>query len=151
MDRQKLSKLEKYCAYQERCHYEVEKKGRELGLYGLELDEILVELIKNNFLNEERYVELFVRSKINQKYWGPIKLEQELRFKKISDKLIGKYIHKTDAQLINENCRKLLLKYTSERNLSLKIGKNRNKTIKYLMNKGYNFAIISEEIAKLQE
>lgn len=55
-----LSKLQSYCAYQERCHREVRSKLIELGIYGDDLEEIIASLIQDNFLNEERYARSFL-------------------------------------------------------------------------------------------
>ena len=51
-EKEHLIKLEKYCAYQERCHQEVRKKATELGVARTDVDEALLHLIQNNFLNE---------------------------------------------------------------------------------------------------
>ncbi len=45
-------KLEKYCAYQERSHKQVYDKCRSLGLSEDQANELLVELIRSNFLSE---------------------------------------------------------------------------------------------------
>ena len=48
-------KLEYYCSYQERCHQEVIQKLYDLAIQSNEADSIIVYLIENNFLNEERF------------------------------------------------------------------------------------------------
>jgi regulatory protein len=45
------NKIEHYCAYQERCHTEVEQKLRTMKMDSEEIDEI-IDLIGSNFLNE---------------------------------------------------------------------------------------------------
>ena len=50
-----LSLLQKYCAYQERCHREVRTKLLSLGIYGEYLEEIIGSLIEEDFLNEIRF------------------------------------------------------------------------------------------------
>ena len=47
-----LTKLQRYCAYQDRCHKEVRSKLLELGVYGDDLEEVISDLIQENFLNE---------------------------------------------------------------------------------------------------
>jgi regulatory protein len=47
-----LEKLQRYCAYQDRCHQQVRKKLLDLGIYGDELEEIIAELIEEKFLDE---------------------------------------------------------------------------------------------------
>ena len=77
-------KIEFYCAYQERCHMEVNKKLNKLGVYGDEIDKYLSHLIDKNFLNETRFSENYVRGKFNNNDWGKIKIIQELKSRKIS-------------------------------------------------------------------
>ncbi|MCX6352570.1 MAG: RecX family transcriptional regulator [Bacteroidetes bacterium] len=62
-----LQKLRKYCAYQERCHQEVRKKLAEWGFDNEDKDKIIVQLMEEGFLNEERYAKAIVRGKLRQK------------------------------------------------------------------------------------
>jgi regulatory protein len=65
-----LKKLQRYCAYQDRCHQEARRKLLDLGIYGDDLEEIISELISDNFLNEERFARSFARGKFRIKGWG---------------------------------------------------------------------------------
>jgi len=65
-----LEKLRRYCAYQDRCHQEVRQKLLSLKMYGDDLEEIITELINEDFLNEERYAQSFARGKFRMKKWG---------------------------------------------------------------------------------
>ncbi|RMF03839.1 MAG: RecX family transcriptional regulator, partial [Bacteroidetes bacterium] len=40
-----LQKIQRFCAYQDRCHSEVRIKLLDLGMYGDELEEIMAELV----------------------------------------------------------------------------------------------------------
>ncbi|TAH01708.1 MAG: RecX family transcriptional regulator [Sphingobacteriales bacterium] len=86
-------KAESYCAYQERSHYEVKLKLYELGAYPADADNIICELIANNFLNEERFALNYTSGKFNIKNWGKIKIKQGLRLKKVSEPLIKKALN----------------------------------------------------------
>lgn len=85
-----LHKLEYYCSYQERCHQEVQQKLKSFYLTPDERENIIVYLIENNYLNEERFAELFTMSKFHQKKWGKKRIENELKARNISDYLIHK-------------------------------------------------------------
>ena len=58
-------KLERYCMYQERCHLEVITKLQTIGMIPEATDLIITHLIKNDFLNEERFSRSFARGKFN--------------------------------------------------------------------------------------
>jgi regulatory protein len=77
-------KLEHYCAYQERCHKEVQEKLKGMRMIPEAIDEIIVHLLQHNFLNEERFAKAFVRGKFNIKKWGRGRLLIELKRKAIS-------------------------------------------------------------------
>ena len=83
-------RMERYCAYQERCHREVRDKLREMRMIPQAADSIIVHLIQEGFLNEERFASAFVRGKFRQKKWGRIRLERELKLRGISPFLIDK-------------------------------------------------------------
>ena len=69
-----LEKLENYCAYQERCISEVKTKMYSLKIPTLHSLSLLESLIENKFLEEERYVRAFMRSKVIFKKWFQYRL-----------------------------------------------------------------------------
>lgn len=95
-----LLKLQSYCAYQERCHNEVMTKLRDLGIFGDRADEIVAQLITDNFLNEERFAVSYARGKFRIKRWGKIRIRQELKLRQIPEYSIKKAM----AEIDNEGC-----------------------------------------------
>lgn len=144
-----LEKLQNYCAYRDRCHSEVKDK---LFQYHLEEDQelyIFQRLIEDNYLNEERYVNSFVSGKFNIKRWGKQKIRQALKQKKISAKLIEKVLSQIDQQEYLSVLKELYLKKINSYKEGGYIGKQ--KTIKYLLQKGYEYSeikIVIEEVEK---
>ncbi len=84
-----INKIEHYCAYQERCHEEVEQKLRSMKMDSDEIDRIIAHLINDNFLNEERFACSFARGKHRMKHWGKIRITNELKFRGINQTLIN--------------------------------------------------------------
>ena len=78
-------KLEYYCAYQERCHWEVEQKLKDLQMIPEAQEEIISKLIEENYLNESRFAQSFARGKFNIKKWGKQRIVNELKARKISE------------------------------------------------------------------
>ena len=78
-------KLEYYCAYQERCHWEVEHKLKALEMIPEAQELIITKLIKENYLNESRFAQSFARGKFNIKKWGKQRIVRELKARKISE------------------------------------------------------------------
>lgn len=83
-----ISKLKKYCAYQERSQFEVKQKLRQHRISGDEANFVISELISENFLNEERYARAYARGKFNIKRWGKKKIVSGLRQKGVSETCI---------------------------------------------------------------
>lgn len=84
-----LKKMERYCSYQERCHKEVVQKLRSMRMIPEAIDHIVVALMNNNYLNEERYAKAFVSGKFRIKKWGKQRLTRELKQKEIGKTLIN--------------------------------------------------------------
>lgn len=77
-------KLEHYCAYQERCHQEVNTKLKSYGMIAAARNQIIGHLIAQNYLNESRFAQSFARGKFRIKKWGKERIERELKCKQIS-------------------------------------------------------------------
>nr|WP_185150278.1 MULTISPECIES: regulatory protein RecX [unclassified Apibacter] len=137
-------KLADYCVYQDRSHYEVEQKLKELRtLNEDERGEILIWLIQNNFLNEERFSKSYARGKFYQKKWGKIKIKQGLKQKRIPTNLIDKGIEE-----INEDDYKSTLMELTEKKWNIiresEIYLKKKKIYNYLLQKGYEYNLINE-------
>ncbi len=91
-------KIKHFCAYQERCHLEVKQKLQTFGLSDEELSVVLVELIEENFLNEERFAIQFARGKFKIKHWGRNKIKYELKSKQVSPRNITKALATIDEE-----------------------------------------------------
>ena len=87
---QALDKLRHYCAYRDRCHKEVRTKLLDLGIYGDDLEEIISQLIEENFLNEERFARSYARGKFRLIKFGRTRIRRELEMRGISDYCIRK-------------------------------------------------------------
>jgi len=83
-----LKKMERYCSYQERCHKEVIQKLYGMRMIPEAIDHIVVKLMQDNFLNEERYAKAFVSGKFRIKKWGKQRLTRELKQRDIGKTLI---------------------------------------------------------------
>lgn len=135
-----------YCSYQDRCHYEVEQKMKEFLLIPEAKDEILLYLMKENYLNEERFTRSYIRGKFNIKNWGRIKIKIHLKQKGISEKLISKCMDEIDE----DDYRKIILQIWNnyyERQKGLKDYQKKSKTIHYLLSRGFEYEEILQSIS----
>ena len=80
-----LSKAQKFCDYQERYQQEVRDKLYSWGAKPDEVEQVLCQLVEQDYINEERFTRAFARGKFRIKHWGKNKIRQELKFRKISE------------------------------------------------------------------
>lgn len=143
-----LPKLEKYCAFQERCIYDAKQKLIRLGVDRQYWDTIIERLLTSNFINEERFVELFIRSKINQRSWGPVKITLELKKRGIGPALIEQFGYLLNAENQTDFLESLLKKkLKSIPNDDIR--KQREKLIRFGISKGYNMSMVFPTVDKI--
>lgn len=133
---QALSKLQRYCAYQERCHQEVRNKLIRIKVFGEDQDEVINALIAEGFLNEERYARTFVSGKSRIKRWGEVKILAQLKAKGISDYCIRKGMEEYEDALKLDNMRYWFVKWTDQYN-NLEPFLFKDKILKMYLSKGY--------------
>ena len=138
-------KLEQYCVYQDRCHKEVEQKMREYNLIPEAKELILLSLMQDNFLNEERFARSFARGKFRIKNWGKQRIVRELKFKDIS-----LYNIKTALKEIDETeYLKTIYRITENRNEVISEPnpyKRKKKLVDFLMRKGFENELIFKTV-----
>ncbi len=135
----------RYCAYQERCHQEVNKKLDELNIIPLAKEHIIVELIQQDFLNEERFAKIFTISKFNQKNWGKKRIINELKRREISAINIKTSLNQIDESEYLAKLSRLVEKKwnaTAESNLANK----KKKVMNYFLYRGWETHLVYEQI-----
>ncbi len=143
-----LALLQRYCVYQDRCHKEVKSKLVSIGVYGDDLDEILVSLIQDDFLNEERFARSFARGKFRIKNWGRIKIRLELKARGVSDYCIKKGMSEIDEADYENSLHNLLAK-KSELLSGTSVTLRKQKIFKYALQKGYESHLIQKLLRDL--
>lgn len=141
-------KLEHYCVYRDRCHKEVETKLKEYRVIPEVRELILLSLMKDNFLNEERFAKSFARGKFRIKKWGKQRIVRELKFKDISDyniKTALKEIDEQDYLATFDDLAEKRLKQITETD----IYKKRKKLADYLLYRGWESNLVYTKINEL--
>lgn len=141
-------KIMRFCAYQERSYRQVREKLYELGLYGEDVEQMLIRLYDENFLNEERYAKAYVSGKFRQNQWGKIKIKQGLKLEKISDYCIKKGFLEITDEDYSVLMKKLISQkwnLTTDKNLLLK----KKKVYNYMLSKGFESDIVIDILKEL--
>ncbi|WPY98462.1 regulatory protein RecX [Christiangramia sp. OXR-203] len=143
-----LQKLMHFCAYRDRSQKEVEDKLNEMHMIDAAKEKIIIELMQEGFLNEERFARSFVRGKFRIKKWGRIKITQELKKRGISSPII-----KMGLTEIKESDYRSTLFELAEKKLQ-KINepneyKRKGKLADHLMRKGYESSLVFDSIQEI--
>ena len=144
---QKLSAL---CALSEQCCYDVMKKMKRWELTDEMAEKIVARLIKEKFIDEERYARAFVRDKFRYNHWGKVRIEQELKIRKIA----AKHIEAGLEELKEEDNLDTLCKIIEKKRPSVK-GKNeyeiKGKLIRFALGRGFEMDDIMKIVGSLDE
>lgn len=124
---------------------EVRRKLESYGLILEVLDELLMELIQENYLNEERFARAFVRGKFNIKKWGRIKIKRELYLHQLSDYVLKKAFSEIDDEQYDLTLTTLLEKKSREVKIKDPWQK-RGQIAQWLIGKGYESDIVWDKI-----
>ena len=131
---QAIQRIRHFCAYQERAQQEVRDKLYELGMTKSEVEEILSNLITDNFLNE----------------WGKSKIQYALQQKRVSPVNIKKALKSID--LDDYNTTLLFLAKKKWNSLKGERGLSRMaKTQAFLYQRGFESALIQPILQQLNK
>jgi regulatory protein len=132
-----LKKMQHFCAYQDRCHFEAEQKLQKLNADKETAGEIMIQLIDEGFLNEERYARSVARGKFRIHHWGKIKIIAHLKARFVSDPLITVALSEIEPEEYHEELQKQMEKIYKEK-------KDQHKTIQALIAKGFETELVFE-------
>ncbi|MCU0382797.1 MAG: RecX family transcriptional regulator [Cyclobacteriaceae bacterium] len=145
---QAKQKLYRYCAYQERCHQEVKIKLEEFKVDPDTAEEIIGHLIKEGFLNEERFARSFASGKFRLKSWGKLKIVRELEQRNVSANCIKEGLKEITEFDYQETISALILKKANlaeEDNIFVM----RDKIARYAIAKGFEPDLVWQQVKQL--
>jgi regulatory protein len=106
--RQALTRAMALCSKSERCQSEIVAKLRIWELNEDDIVQVLDYLIKEHFLDEERFVSFYVNDKLKFNKWGKIKLSYMLRQKLIPEPVIREALDQINDDQYKKILRDLL-------------------------------------------
>ncbi|HLP95054.1 MAG TPA: regulatory protein RecX [Saprospiraceae bacterium] len=136
---QALQKMERFCAYRERCPKEVRSKLKEMGLSRADSEQIYQVLQEDNFFNEERFAMAYAGGKFRSNQWGRVRIRQELKMRSIAPEYIAKALETIPEEDYEALVRKLI-----ERKMQQYEGDDnaRDKTIASLSRAGFELELL---------
>ncbi len=138
-------RMENYCAYQDRCHQEIERKLYTMQMIPEAREVIILHLMEQDFLNEERFSKSFARGKFRIKSWGKQRIIRELKMRNISAYNINTALGEIDDEIYSQTLTGITQKRFDLINES-NVYKKRKRLTDYLMRKGYENDLIYEAV-----
>ena len=136
------------CSRREYCCDDIRNKLISWGVSGNDSEKIIVTLIKENFINEQRFAIAFVKDKFNYNKWGKIKIAAHLRHKRITGEIVKVALDSIDYDVYTKSLKDII---TSHRR-SVK-AKNqydlKAKLLRYGLSKGFESSLLYEVLDEL--
>jgi regulatory protein len=145
MNKEALIKAANFCAYQERTQKEVREKLADLAIYGDEAEEMIVWLIENNYLNEERFAKIFAGSKFRQKQWGRLKIRQELKMRGVSDYCLRVGMNEINGDDYIETLQEIIEKKAREIKDADKLVR-KQKLVRFALSRGFEQDLVFDTV-----
>lgn len=138
------------CAQSEHCQWEMREKMRRWELDETMQNRVIARLVKERYVDDERYTRAFVKDKIRYNKWGRRKVEQALWQKHISEDIRQQVLDEVDDEEYLSVLRPLLkqkrktIKAQSEYELNQKL-------MRFALGRGFTFDIIRQCIDGVDE
>ena len=131
------------CAQAEHCQQEMRDKMRRWGLDETVQNRIIDRLIKERYVDDERYARAFVKDKIRYNKWGRRKVQQALWMKRIDADIQQRVLDEIDEKEYLDILRPLL----KQKRKSIKAESDyelNQKLLRFALSRGFGFDIIRQ-------
>jgi regulatory protein len=131
------------CAQAEHCQREMREKMRRWELDETVQNRVLDRLVRERFVDDERYARAFVKDKIRYNKWGRRKVQQALWQKGIDSEIQRKVLDEIDEKEYLDILRPLL----RQKRKSIKAQNDyelNQKLLRFALGRGYTFDIIRQ-------
>lgn len=140
-----VTKLARYCAYQERSQQEVRDKLYSLGLHHDDVEVAISKLITEGFINEERFARAYIGGKFRIKKWGRVKILEGLKHHRISDYCIKKGFEEVREAEYDATLKQVIIK-KSESLKEKDAFVRKQKVARYTIGRGFESDLVWEII-----
>jgi len=144
-----LEKLMTYCSNQERCAFDVKKKTISWGINSTDTEKLILALREENFINDSRYIEAYIKGKHTYNKWGSTKIKYNLKSKGFSETVITNSIEDFYATI---NLDDFLFTEILKKNNTIKdddFYNRKAKLIRFSQSRGYDLQLSLSCIQKI--
>ena len=131
------------CAQAEHCEQEMRDKMKRWELDETVQNRIIERLIKERYIDNERYARAFVKDKIRYNKWGRRKVQQGLWMKRIDANIQQQVLDEIDEKEYLDVLRPLLKQKRKNTKASSDYELNQ-KLVRFALGRGFSFDIIRQ-------
>ena len=131
------------CAQAEHCQQEMRDKMRRWELDETAQNRIVARLVKERYIDDERYARAFVKDKIRYNKWGRRKVQQALWMKRIDADIQQRVLDEIDEKEYLDVLRPLL-KQKRKSIRAMSDYELRQKLVRFALGRGFGFDIIRQ-------
>ena len=140
------------CANAEHCQHEMLEKMRRWELSEAMQARLMARLVKERYVDDERYARAFVKDKIRYNKWGRRKVQQALWLKRIDDAIQQTVLDEID----DDEYLKVLKPLLKQKSKSIRAESDyeRNqKLVRFALGRGFTFDIIRQclDVEEMEE
>ena len=144
------------CAQAEHCEQEMRDKMKRWAIEPDAQDRVIARLIKERYIDNERYARAFVKDKIRYNKWGRRKVMQALWMKRIDDDIQHRVLDEIDDKEYID----VLIPLLKQKRKTIKAKSDyelNQKLARFALGRGFDFGIIrqcmdvDDEMAELDE
>ena len=131
------------CAQAEHCRQEMLDKMKRWGLDEGVKDRIISRLVKERFVDDERYARAFVKDKVHYNKWGRRKIQQALWMKRIDEHIQQQVLDEIEEREYLDVLRPLM----KQKRKSVKAQNDyelNQKLIRFALGRGFTFDVIRQ-------
>lgn len=136
-------RLTALCAQAEHCQQEMRDKMKRWELDEMAQNRVVARLIKERYIDDERYARAFVKDKILYNKWGRRKIQQGLWMKRIDDDIQKRVLDEVD----DEEYLNVLKPLLNQKRKSIKAQSDyelNQKLVRFALGRGFTFDIIRQ-------
>ena len=135
-------KAEAYCATAEHCNAEIVTKLQQWGAQSEQIEDILLHLTTQRYIDEARYCHAFAHDKVRYQGWGRIKVRAALFAKHLPSSLINQAIADIDENEYFDVLKRVI--DTKKRAINSTDPMAREKLIRFCLQRGFTYDEISD-------
>jgi regulatory protein len=142
------SKMAQLCSRSEQCSADIRKKMIAWEIMDELVDEIIIKLKEEKFIDDERFVKAYVSDKFRLNKWGKIKMRYYLKAKGLNDELIEIGLN----EIKDEQYKKVLISILKEKAKKIKSDNKFEKMgqiIRFAQSRGFEPEVIHRYLSEV--